>query len=144
MLPEIACERIAHYAGLVLGVRADYPAPATIVPPHLVVFWDETSVSEMNEQTWMMVVKGQLMVARKGNIASEIASADSLIVPVVDTFSANAVDRSAYHLRTDDGDMVDYCRVERVQPSLGIGYAGHAYYGAELWWGIKLRRFAGS
>lgn len=144
MLPTTALARLAHYAGLVTGLKADYPAPATVAAPALVLFWDETQISEMSEQVWLMQAKGQLMVAQKGNTSGEIARADRFIAPLVDAFSPNAADKGAFWLRTDDGDRVDFCQVARVVPSLEIGYAGHSYYGAELYWSIKLRRYQGS
>ena len=144
MLPTDALAQLARYAGEVVGLRAHYPATATAVAPCLILFWSETAVEEPSTQTWLMTVKGQLLMARKGNTSGEIVTADALITPIVDRFSVNAADRSAYHLRTADGGSVDYCRVTRIEPSLGIFYAGHDYYGAELYFGIKLRRFAGS
>lgn len=144
MLPTTALQRLAHYSGQVLGMKAHYPAPPTITTPCLVLYWDETTISEVNEQLWLMTVKGRLHMALKGNPGSEIRVGDALIAPVVDTFSVNAADKRAYLLQTDAGDRVDYCRVERVVPSLLLPYAGHDYYGSELYWGIKLRRFAGS
>jgi hypothetical protein len=146
MQPTMALSRLAYYAGQVLGVRASYPAPGTVVPPHLILFWDESTLNEsMGEQTWMLNVKGQLMTALKGNTPNEIAQADSLIGLLADAFTSDVDNHNAYHLQTDDGtDRVDYCRLERVVPSQMIGYAGHDYYGAELFFGIKLRRFAGS
>jgi len=146
MLPTTALSQLAFYAGEVIGVKASYPAPATVVPPHLVLFWEETPIMEgMGEQTWMMTAKGQLMTALKGNPPGEIRQADALIAPLADVFTSDSTNYAAYHLQTADGaDRVDYCRLERVQPSLAIGYAGLDYYGAELFFGIKLRRFAGS
>ncbi len=145
MLPTTALTQLATYADTVLGVRAYYPAPPTVVAPALVLFWDETDVSEMDEQTWLMSVKGHLMVAETGNTKGEIMRADPLIAQIADAFSPNAaVPRNAYHLRSTTDTGVDYCRFVRVVPSQVIGYAGHSYYGAELFWSIKLRRFAGS
>mgnify|MGYP000851105326 CR=1 FL=1 len=144
MLPTTALDRLAFYAAQVTGLLCHYPAPPTINSPALVLFWDATDITEMSEQQWMMTVKGQIFIASKSNPANEILTGDGFITPLVDRFSVNAPDRSAYHLRTDDGDMVDYCRVERVQPSLMLGYAGHSFYGSEIYWGIKLRRCQGS
>jgi hypothetical protein len=146
MLPTTALTQLAYYAGQVTGLVAHYPAPPdAIAAPALVVFWDETDISEMDEQTWLMSVKGQLMVALTGNTKGEILRADPLIARIADAFSPNAAaPRNAYHLRSATDPGVDYCRFVRVVPSQVIGYAGHAYYGAELFWSIKLRRFAGS
>ena len=145
MLPTTALAQLAAYAGQVTGLRTSYPAPPTITAPHLVIFWDETDIEEMDEQVWLMTVKGQLMTALTGNTTGEILKADPLIARIVDAFSANsAPPRSAYHLRTPTDPGVDYSRLVRVNPSQVIGYAGNLYYGAELFWSIKLRRFAGS
>lgn len=143
MLPTTALAQLASYAGTVTGLKAYYPAPNDITAPALVLFWDETSIAEMDEQTWLMAVKGQVMTALRGNTSNEVLRADALLAPLADAFSPNAADKSAYFLR-DATDGVDYCRFVRVVPSLVIGYAGHDYYGAEVFWQIKLRRFAGS
>ena len=145
MLPETALTQLAYYAGQVVGLAAHYPAPPNIAGPSLVIFWDETDVSEMDEQTWLMSVKGQLMVSQVGNTKGEVLRADPMIARIADAFSSNAAPpRNAYHLRSATDPGVDYCRFVRVIPSQVIGYAGHSYYGAEVFWSIKLRRFAGS
>lgn len=145
MLPTTALAQLAYYAGRVTGLKAEYPAPPTPVPPSLAIYWDETAISEMDEQTWLMSVKGQFAgSALKGNPRGEILRADPYIALIADAFSPNAADRSAYFLRSATDTGVDYCRLARVAPSQVITYAGHEYYGAELFWSIKLRRFAGS
>lgn len=145
MLPTTALTQLAYYAGQVTGLKASYPAPPTVTAPHLVLFWDETDLDEMDEQTWLMSVKGQLMCSLTGNTTGEILRADPFIARIADAFSANGPrPRNAYHLRSATDPGVDYCRLVRVIPSQVIGYAGHTYYGAELFWSIKLRRFAGS
>lgn len=145
MLPTTALTQLAFYAGLVTGLTTHYPMPPTIAGPSLVLYWDETDVSEMDEQTWLMAVKGHLMVAETGNTKGEVLRADPFIAQIADAFSPNAAPpRDAYHLRSATDPGVDYCRFVRVVPSQVIGYAGHSYYGAELFWSIKLRRFAGS
>lgn len=144
MLPTDALDRLAVYANKVTGIVAHYPAPPTIKTPALVLFWDETTVSEMDQQTWLMVIKGHLMTADTGNPIGEIRKTDPLIAMIADAFSPNNADRSAYHLRSDSDPIgLDYCQFNRVIPSVIIPYAGHMYYGAELFWTIKLRRFAG-
>ena len=146
MLPETALAQVAYYAGQVTGLKATYPAPPTLTPPQIVIFWDETDISEMDEQTWLMSVKGQLYGSSlTGNTTGEILRAEPLVVQIADAFSPNsAPPRNAYHLRTETDPGVDYCRLVRVVPSQVFTYAGHQYYGAELYWSIKLRRFAGS
>jgi hypothetical protein len=134
-------ERLAFYAAGVTGLTTYYPAPPTVVTPCLVLFWDVTTLSEMSEQTWLMTVKGQMLMSLKGNTQGEIRAADSLIAPLADAFSANVSPRDAYHLR-DGADGVDFCQLQRIVPSLWVGYAGHDYYGAEVYFSIKLRRFA--
>jgi hypothetical protein len=146
VLPEVALARVAYYAGQVTGLKADYPAPPTLTPPQIVIFWDETDLEEMDEQVWLMRVKGQLYgSAMTGNVKGEILRADPFIVKLADAFSPNsAPPRNAYHLRSATDPGVDYCRLTRIVPSQVLGYAGGSYYGAELYWSIKLRRFAGS
>lgn len=145
MLPTTALQQLAYYAAGVTGLACHYPAPATVnSTPCLLLFWDETELAELTEQRWMMTVKGFLLLASRSNPVNEILVGDSYIAPLVDRFSPNANPRNAYHLRDDSGDGVDYCRIERVQPSQPLEYAGNNYYGSEIYWGIKLRRFAGS
>jgi hypothetical protein len=147
MLPTTALQRLAYYASGVTGLYVHYPAPGTIASPAMVLYWDESLLTESaGEQLWMLTVKGQLLTSLKGNVAGEILVADTFIAPLADAFTSDGSNHAAFHLQTDDGtDRVDYCRLERTAGGdSGVEYAGHLYYGAELFFGIKLRRFAGS
>jgi hypothetical protein len=144
MLPTTALQRLAHYAGQVAGVRASYPPPPTVVPPQLIVWWEENTLAELSGvQEWMLTARADLLMSLKGNPEGEILTADALIAPIADAFYTD--NHNAYHLVSADGqDMVDFCRLDRVVGGEPVFYAGHAYYGAQLFFGIKLRRFAGS
>lgn len=145
MNPPTALARLAHYAGGAPGIaEALYPATGRVPKlPGLVLFWDETPITEAggSEQYWLMTVKGHLFVALKGSTEKEIARADGLIAPLVDVFKPGTDARTL--LDPSTGDRVSHCRVERVRPTQEIGYGGHQHYGAEIYFGIKLRRFAG-
>lgn len=143
MNPTMALGQLANYASAAIGLaESQYPAKGTAPKyPGLVLFWDETPITEFQEQYWIMTVRGQLMVALKGKTENDIALADNMIPALVDAF---AVGTQARHLQDpNSGDRVAHCRVERVQPSQEITYAGLVHYGALVWWNIKLRRFAG-
>lgn len=146
MLPTDAITQIAVYtrpAVQSFGLRVFYP-PVGIVnnPPELHLFWDETEITHANDrQYWSpLVVKGQIYLHLKGRKAKQVERADKLIVPIVDAFAA----RDAFKLRrASDGASVDHCMVGRVVPSLVIEYGGSEWYGAEIYWQVKLQRRAG-
>ena len=125
--------------------NAFYPAPGSLAGnPNLLLFWGDTGITLGGFQDWRIQVKGQLLVSLRNKLPTDIAKADPLIVPIVDAFAPNT---DGYNLKANNTNpLVDYCRVERVIPSLVIefpGGSGSFYYGAELFWGIKLLRFTG-
>jgi hypothetical protein len=146
MQPQTAMARLAHYAGEVAGVRASYPATATVVTPHLIVWWDETvQTYASGVQYWLLTARADLLMSLKGNPESEIVTADALIAPIADAFDPNNANHAAYSLTTADGlDRVDFCEFRRHVGGQPVEYAGHVYYGAQMYFEIKLRRFAGS
>jgi hypothetical protein len=130
MQPQTAMARLAHYAGEVAGVRASYPATATVVTPHLIVWWDETvQTYASGVQYWLLTARADLLMSLKGNPESEIVTADALIAPIADAFDPN------------NANHAEFRRHVGGQP---VEYAGHVYYGAQMYFEIKLRRFAGS
>jgi hypothetical protein len=152
--PETALAQLAMTAQTAMQAatydgkgRAYYPAPGDIsVYPSLLLFWGETSItpSTGQEQHWMIQPRGQLLVSQRGKLASDIARADPLIVPLVDAFAPGT---DGFHLTDSEHRyLVDFCQVERVVPSLIIEFpsgSGVLHYGIELFWRIKLRRFTG-
>jgi hypothetical protein len=125
---------------------AYYPAPGSISgTPNLLLFWGESGIDYgPSEQVWMVQVKGQLLAALRNKLPTDIAKADPLVVPLVDAFAAGT---DGYNLATNaTGNLVDFCRVERVIPSLIVEFpsgSGAFYYGCEIYWRMKIRRFAG-
>lgn len=151
--PEVAIAQIATVAQAALQAAtpdgrgaAYYPAIGNVsIYPSLLLFWGDTPIEYAPDiQFWMVQVKGQLLVSLRGKLASDIARADPVVVPLVDAFAAGS---DGYNLKTAaTGKMVDFCRIERVIPSLIVEYpagAGTFYYGAELYWRLKLKRVAG-
>lgn len=147
--PETAIAALATFGQTALRAAsasnrgyAYYPARSVNDYPTLLLFWDETVIDYGSEQIWIARVRGQLMVSQKGDkLSSDIARADPLIVPLVDAFAPGS---DGYNLKTaETGNLVDYCRVERVRPSLVINFGGVDHYASELTWGMKIRRFTG-
>lgn len=151
--PETAIARVAALTQEALRAvtpdgrgAAHYPARADIATfPTVLLYWIETPIEHGSEQYWYVAVKGQLFSALRGKLASDIARADPLLVPIVDAFAAGT---AGYGLATEDrsAKLADYCRVDRVVPSLIIEYplgSGAFYYGAEVYWSMKMRRFTG-
>ncbi len=124
---------------------AHYPAPNRIDrTPAVVLYWgsdgeDTVIQTDMRGRMWLPVVKAQLLGARLGDTPEEFAVIDRLITPVVDAFDTGL---PASLLAGLDGH-VDRVQVTRLRPSIHIFYAGHTYYGAELFFSIKFHRRPG-
>lgn len=146
MLPEtigaeIAKRAYAALAGLGLA-SAHYPAPGTLPRlPTLIVTWDRIEASESNEQINLLRFKG-LLFSALDPIETQIATVDPLVMPLIDAFSNN-LNPANYHLRTDDGQRVEFCAVKLAELSIPIPYNGETHYGGRVWWDVKVRRHAG-
>lgn len=152
--PETALAQLATVAQTAIQTAtpdgrgvAVYPAIGNVaVYPTLLLFWGETGIDyATSEQVWSVTAKGQLLTSLRGKLAADIARADPLIAPLVDAFAPGT---AGFMLRTESGTgrLADYCRIERVIPSLIIEFpsgSGTFYYGCELYWRLKLRRFSG-
>lgn len=152
MLPTTACKMIAQYSeGGVSGLRASYPRPTQINPPHLILFWSDTdnTIGGGSEQYWRMTVYGQLCVGALGIPEKEVLRAEQVIAPIMDVFTPDDAGSAAFHLEVLNAagsgyDRVDHCILKRAVASQEITVAGQRFYGAELWFEVLLRRFAGS
>lgn len=146
MLPPAIAAEIAqrsYAAASSLGLKsAHYPAPGTLPQlPALVVVWDGYEKSEVSEQHWMLRFRGTLFTSLD-SVESQIATIDSLVVPIVDAFSPN-LNPANYRLRTADGQGVEFCDSRTGNLSIPVTYNGQQHYGGILWWTVKVRRFAG-
>lgn len=129
----------------VSGVNAaHYPAPQTVKQgPDVVLYWGgnatTTITQEMTRRLWQPVVRAQIITPLRGNTPAEFARIDDLITPIVDAFDAGTPTQVMPSL----GGAVDRCQVVEILGSLLIDYAGHQFYGAEIYWSIKFHRRAG-
>jgi hypothetical protein len=155
MQPTTALSRMAAIvnASAVIGTAdgtikaAHYPHVA--VPnqlPCLVLFWDETAIEYGGDfQLWHMTVRGQLLTAALGEPPVSVPRIDPVIAKLADLFAAS-LNPGNYHLEAAGStDRAEHCALTRVQPSAAIAYASEApnFYGAELFWTVKVPRFAG-
>lgn len=136
-LPEIYAA-MATYANQIDGLRAVYPAPATLpIPPALIIFGGRGAVVHgTGTQMWTLRPKGHLMVAQKGATREEINRADGLLMPVVDAFSADVEDTLGFTL----GGLVDRCVVADWDELQVMGYGGHRYIGYPIFFDLKVHR----
>jgi hypothetical protein len=143
MLPTDALKQLAYYAGTITGLNADYPATNRIKAPHLMVWFNEAEIISPGEQLWRMTAKGQLLGSVKGgDIKTDFINVEQFFAPLADLFSPQ--NHAAYHLLDSvTGAMVDFCQLSRIASGQAINWLGSDYYGAELFFDIKLRRFAG-
>ena len=147
MLPTTALQLIAQYSrNGIPGLHTAYPATSKIVPPHLNLFWEETDfLIDLDPTKWIMTVRGQLMVGAKGTPDAEMLRVEQLIAPLSDVFTPTDANMAAFLLQDDvSGDRVDYCYLKRAVSSQEITVAGVGYYGAEVFFEIKMRRQPGS
>lgn len=124
---------------------AHYPAPHTITRRReVVLYWGspnaETVISmDLQQRLWQPAVMAQILTPMEGNPPAEFAEIDNLITPVVDAFDTGSTTAVLPEL----GGAVNRVQVVGVRPSVQIDYAGHAHYGAELYFSIKFKRAAG-
>lgn len=145
-VPELL-RNLATYLATVPGVgSAHYPPPNDLQARHLpavVLFWggDEDTVinTQAGRQQWLPAIKAQLLgAARRGDTPQEFVTGDNLITPLVDSLRLG----SPNELMPGLSGHVDHVTIVRVRPTLLIGYAGHEYYGAELFFSTKFYRYA--
>lgn len=115
---------------------AHYPLPA-VWPPGVSVVIESAGgpVTGGDEQTWRVEAWFDLSVSLVNESQYDIPKVDPVVTPIVDLFTPAHPD--AHHLRAEDGDRVDYCRVDRWERLSREGR-----YGKRLVVDIKLRRSA--
>lgn len=142
MLPTDALKNLATYAATINGLSADYPATSRVKTPHLMVWFNEGSLVSQGEQLWRITAKGQLLgTVKGGDLKTDFINVEQFFAPLVDLFSPNS---DAFYLRNrTTGDQVDFCQVAAITSGVAINWMGSDYYGAEVFFDIKLRRFTG-
>lgn len=136
----IAQRVMADAAVVAAGLRsATYPAVGALPPlPALVLYWTGFDKADsMQEQIWQLTFLGRLFTS-EANVPAAIAAVDALVVPIADVFDASLHQRNF----TLDG-AVSSCAVTVGGLNKLIPFAGKDYYGGELTFAAKLRRFAG-
>ena len=155
MRPETAIERLrdaiaaseVHVAngGPIRAVHYPYRVQLNGLYPCLELFWDETVIEHAaDSQTWLMTVRGQLLTAAFGDSLVEVPKVDPVLADLVDLFDAS--NPGAFLLEAaGSAERASHCLVTRLVPSAFIAYMSDVpnHYGAEIFWSVKLRRFAG-
>jgi hypothetical protein len=149
MKPHQAAEEIATRvmaAGNVTaaGLRAAYPRMPGSLPktPALICLGMQpfdVTYQMATEQLWLYTVKAILVAPLVNETFRDVTLVDPLIVEIVDAFSPDNANRN-FRL----GNQVDYCQPKRgnaMEEAYGIG--GHLFYGINVDFDIKQRRFAG-
>jgi hypothetical protein len=135
--PRDALVQLATICGQITGIaQASYPETDVGATPILNLYWDETTITHGSEQWWLITVRGQLLAALADNASADKSAADALLAPIVDTFRPDPSNLANYQLVRPNGERVNHCQVTTLRPSMTIG----GYYGAEIFWQIKLRR----
>ena len=140
-VPELLTAMAARLADVPGVASAHYPAPNNLEAsdcPAVVLYWggDQDTLIEpdMNEETWLPAIFARVMVPREGDTPQEFAHIDELLTPIVDAFPIGTV-----RLGGVTGN-VDVLYVNRLRPSLQVGYANHEYYAAEVYFRCKFHR----
>lgn len=140
-VPELLTAMAARLEDVNGIASAHYPAPNYIDAsecPAVVLYWggDQDTLIEpdMNEETWLPAIMARVMVPRDGDTPQEFAKVDALLTPIVDAFPIGTV-------RLDGiSGNVDVLYVNRLRPSLQVGYADSQYYAAEVYFRCKFHR----
>jgi len=142
MDPVQAITTLAYYADTVPGLTATYTVPATPKCPHLALWLYMADITGDTDQWWVIQVRGDLLTAPKGgNQQQELIVPDRFFAPLADLFQSGNPD--AFHLtRPELVGRVDYCQLSRIEGNRVIDYPSASYYGASLYFDIKLRRTA--
>lgn len=142
MDPVQALTNLAWHADQLAGLTATYTAPATIKCPHLAIWMATVEITGGTDQWWKITARGDLLTAVKGgNLQQELIAPDRFFAPLADLFQSENPD--AFHLtRSGLVGHVDFCQLSRIEGNRVIEYPTQTYYGASLFWDIKLRRSA--
>ena len=122
------------------GLYVEYPFPRTIeLFPMLIITANEGELAGTDEQLWEEDVRGLLLNGLVDNPMS-MAAADQLIEPIADLFKPSVgPDRNRnYQLN----GKVDFCRVQRYELGAVVELGEKKYYGGNIWFKMKRRRFA--
>ena len=140
-VPELLTAMAARLREVPGIASAHYPAPNYLEAadcPAVVLYWggDQDTLIEpdMNEETWLPAIMARVMVPREGDTPQEFARIDELLTPIVDAFPIGTV------RLPNTGGHVDVLYVNRLRPSLQVGYANHEYYAAEVYFRCKFHR----
>lgn len=142
MDPVQAITTLAYYAGQLPGLTATYAVPATVKCPHLALWLSTADITGGTDQLWVISVRGDLLTAPKGgNLQQELINPDRFFAPLADLFQSG--NPNAFHLtRPELVGRVDLCQLSRIEGNRVIDYPSASYYGASLYFDIKLRRAA--
>ncbi len=140
-------DAVAEQALTVPGIVASYGADIETVQntPTIIFSWFsdiDTSVTHGSDQLWIISAKATLYHSpiRGNKLRPNISSYNDLIHPLVDKISRHP-NSYPYLSKMWALKGVDRINVTRVRPAeFGLEYAGHQFFGAELFLDIKLHR----
>lgn len=143
-VPEIMAA-MATRIGAVPGVASAHHEPPNYLDaadlPAVVLFWHDTLIlPDTDGAMWLPTIRGQVLIAREGDTPQEYGTVWSLLTPIVDAFQTGHVSTVLPGLG-GHVDRVMPSEDRRMQPTLLIGYAGHLYFGGEIYWDIKFHRY---
>lgn len=141
-VPELLTAMAARLREVPGVASAHYPAPNYLDGsecPAVVLYWGGDQDTQIGpdfntDETWLPMLTARVMVPREGDTPQEFARIDALLTPIVDAFPVGTV-----RLEGVSGH-VDVLYVNRLRPSLEIEYAGHKFYGAEVFFSCKFHR----
>ncbi len=140
---------LAPYCTTIPGIkRGLYPAVGIPAPgdmPAIVLFGGSPQGMSLIEPNadgamWTAEIAGQLLIANIGDIEKHIGQGDRLMTSIVDAFTVQANGRNPALDAIDAGGQLDYLTLYGYQLG-GIDYAGHQYYGANLFFRAKFHRY---
>jgi hypothetical protein len=140
-------EAIAEHAMLVDGVNFATANPQQLLKqlPAVVVDWfpeEDTNIIHSSTQLWTIAARATLYAGAivGNNPQPDLALSNNLTMGLVDKISEHP-DLYPYPSLMSNLHGVHHIKVTRVRPAkFGLEYAGHKYFGAELFIEIKLHR----
>lgn len=122
------------------GLYVEYPFPRTITLfPMLIISAADGDLTGTDEQLWEEDIRGILLNGAVDNPLS-MSAADQLVEPIADLFKPS-VGPGRFRNYQLNG-KVDFCRVDRYELGAVVELGSFKYYGGNIWFRMKRRRFA--
>jgi hypothetical protein len=140
-------DAVSEQVALIDGIVASHSTDIRIIQktPTIIFSWFsdiDTSVTSGSDELWIIAAKATLYHApiRGNELRPNISNYNDLVHDIIKVINVHP-QRYPYGSKMSELYGVSRVQVTRVRPAeFGLEYAGHRYFGAELFLDIKLHR----